>query len=178
MARHETVSYYVIVATAGHDTTAASIGGGLSGLMDDPEELAKLKADPGLLPLAAEEFVRWTAPVKHFMRTPHRDVEWHGTTVEAGEAIMLCYASACRDEAAWIDADRLRVDRSSKTPNLAFGYGPHFCLGRHLASMEIRALFKELLPRLRSIELNGERSYIESVFVSGLKRLPVRYSFG
>lgn len=178
MQYHEMTSYYVIVSTAGHDTTAASIGGGMLGLIDFPGQMARLRADPGLLPRASEEFVRWTAPVKHFMRTPREDVEWHGTRIPAGEAIMLCYAAACRDEEVFPDGDEFRVDRAPNPPHLAFGYGPHFCLGRYLANMEIRAFYAELLPRLKSIELAGTPSYIESVFVSGLKSLPVHYKFG
>lgn len=177
MARHEQTSYYVIVSTAGHDTTAASIGGGMTGLLDFPDEMAKLRGDLGLMGRGAEEFVRWTAPVKHFMRTPRRDVEWHGQTVRAGEAIMLSYASACRDEAVFPDGDQFRIDRPSNPGHLAFGFGPHFCLGRFLANMEIRAFYEELIPRLKSVEYAGAPSYIESSFVSGLKSLPLRYSF-
>ncbi|WP_323748983.1 cytochrome P450 [Sphingobium sp. JS3065] len=177
MAEREMTSYYVIASTAGHDTTAASIGGGLLGLIQFPEQLAKLRADIGLLGSAAEEFVRWTAPVKHFMRTPRRDVTWHGTTIAAGEAIMLCYPSACRDESVFPDSDQFRVDRKGNPAHLAFGYGPHFCLGKFLATMEIRAFYAELLPRLKHVELAGEPTYIESTFVSGLKSLPVRFRF-
>lgn len=178
MARREMVSYYVIVSTAGHDTTAASIAGGLKALIDFPDQMAKLRADAGLMPKAAEEFVRWVAPVKHFMRTPREDVVLHGQKIAAGEALMLCYASACRDESVFPDGDLLRVDRLANPPHLAFGYGPHFCLGKPLALMEIRAFFAELLPRLRHVELAGDPAYIESVFVSGLKQLPLRYRFG
>jgi len=90
---------------------------------------------------------------------------------------MLSYPSACRDERVYADPDRLRIDRPPTPYHLAFGYGPHFCLGRHLASMEIRALFLELLPRLKWIERAGPATHIESVFVSGLKSLPVSYQF-
>lgn len=177
MARREMTSYYVIVSTAGHDTTAASIAGGLKALIDFPEEMSKLRADQSLLSRASEEFVRWVAPVKHFMRTPREDVELHGQRIAAGEALMLCYASACRDERVFPDGDVLRVDRPPNPPHLAFGYGPHFCLGRPLALMEIRAFFSELLPRLRHVGAAGDPAYIESVFVSGLKKLPLEFSF-
>ncbi|MEI4508684.1 cytochrome P450 [Sphingopyxis sp. CCNWLW253] len=178
MARREMISYYVIVSTAGHDTTAASIAGGLKALLDFPGEMERLRGDLGLLGKASEEFVRWVAPVKHFMRTPVEDVEIHGQRIAAGEGLMLCYASACRDERVFPDGDTLRIDRPANPPHLAFGYGPHFCLGKPLALMEIRAFFAELLPRLKHVELAGEPSYIESVFVSGLKQLPLRYEFG
>ncbi len=175
MARHEMVSYFVIVATAGHDTTAASIGGGLLGMLRHPDQMAALKNDLGLLTTASEEFIRWTAPVKHFMRTPNIDVEWHGRTVKAGEAIMLCFASACRDERVFDEPDALRVTRPSVPSHLAFGAGPHFCMGRPLANLEIRQFFSELLPRLKSVELAGDPTFVESTFVSGLKTLPIRY---
>nr|WP_306421913.1 cytochrome P450 [Azospirillum sp. 412522] len=145
MAGHERLSYYVIVAAAGHDATAASIGGGLQGLLEFPDGMAKLRGNLGLLGTAAEEFVRWTAPVKHFMRTPHKPVEWRGTTIPAGDAIMLAFASACRDEAVFEEPDRPRVDRSPN-PHLTFGIGPHFCLGKYLAKMDIEAFYRELLP--------------------------------
>ncbi|MCI4645298.1 MAG: cytochrome P450 [Hyphomonadaceae bacterium] len=178
MGDHETTCYYIIAATAGHDTTAASSGGGLSGLLDFPDQMAKLRSDLDLLETATDEFVRWTAPVKHFMRTPTQDVEWHGETVKAGEAIMLAYPSACRDDRVHEAPDEFRIDRPRSPGHLAFGYGPHLCLGKRLANLEMQAFFRELLPRLKSIELGGKRTYIESTFVSGLKSFPVRYTFG
>lgn len=177
MGDHEMTCYYIIASTAGHDTTAACTGGGMSGLIDFPDQMVKLQSDLGLLTTASEEFIRWTAPVKHFLRTPNRDVKWHGKTIKAGEAIMVSYPSACRDETVFEDANAFKVDRPLNPAHVAFGYGPHLCLGRNLANMEIRAFFRELLPRLKSIELAGERTYIESVFVSGLKNFPVRYKF-
>lgn len=178
MARREMTSYYVIVSTAGHDTTAASVAGGLHALIEHPDEFARLRADLGMLPRAAEEFVRYAAPVRHFMRTAGEETEVGGHRIAAGESLMLCYPSACRDETVFPDGDVLRVDRPLSPPHLAFGYGPHFCLGKPLALMEIRAFFAELLPRLKSVELAGDPAYIESVFVGGLKQLPLHYRFG
>lgn len=177
MARHEMVSYFVIVATAGHDTTAASIGGGLLGLLRNPAQMELLRAKPELMTTASEEFVRWSAPVKHFMRTPNMDVEWHGQKILAGDAIMLCYASACRDERVFEDPDMFRVNRPASPPHLAFGSGPHFCMGRPLANLEIRQFYTELLDRVSEIQLDGDPTYVNSSFVSGLKSLPVTYSF-
>lgn len=178
MADREKLSYFVIAATAGHDTTSASIGGGLLGLLEHPEQMRLLRDNRiGLLNSAAEEFVRWTAPVKHFMRTPASDVTIRGKAIPHGEALMLCYASACRDEAVFADADQFRVERTQSPSHLAFGIGPHFCLGRALALMEIRAFYDALLARIDFIELQGEPAYIESSFVSGLKSLPIRYRF-
>ncbi|WP_439546883.1 cytochrome P450 [Sandarakinorhabdus sp.] len=170
----EAVSYYAITVTAGHDTTSSSASGGLLQLMRNPSELAKLKADPSLIPQAVEEMIRWVTPVKHFMRTCTQDTEIGGKTIKAGDGVALFYWSGNRDEAVFDDPFSFKVDRPTN-PQTAFGNGVHQCLGLHLARMEIRALFAELLPRLDSIELTGEPKNSIANFVSGLKTLPVRY---
>jgi cytochrome P450 len=170
----EAMSYYIIVATAGHDTTSSSTAGAFWALAENPGELAKVKADPSLIPGLVEESIRWTTPVKTFMRTATADVEFAGREVKKDDWLMLCYASGNRDEAVFEDADRFRVDRK---PNkqLAFGYGAHVCLGQHLARMEMRILWEELIPRLKSLQLAGEPAMSEAVFVNGPKRLPVAF---
>ncbi len=170
----QAMSYYVIVATAGHDTTSSTASGGLLQLIRDPGELAKLKADMSLLPSAVEEMIRWVTPVKHFMRTATEDCELGGKPIKAGDGLALFYWSGNRDEGVFEDPFAFRVDRKPN-PHIAFGHGVHLCLGLHLARMEIRALFAELLPRLESIELAGEPKNSRANFVSGLKTLPVRY---
>lgn len=170
----EAVSYYAITVTAGHDTTSSSASGGLLQLMRNPAELAKLKADPSLIPGAVEEMIRWVTPVKHFMRTCTQDTVIGGKTILAGDGVALFYWSGNRDEAVFDDPFSFRVDRPTN-PQTAFGNGVHQCLGLHLARMEIRALFAELLPRLDEIELTGEPKNSIANFVSGLKTLPVRY---
>lgn len=174
IGEREAMSYYVIIATAGHDTTSSVAAGGLLQLIKNPGELAKLKADPSLLPSAVEEMIRWVTPVQHFMRTATQDYTLRGRTIRAGEALCLHYPSANRDEEAFDEPFAFRVDRQ---PNkqVAFGHGVHLCLGMHLARLEIRALFKELLPRLAAIELAGAPRRTRSNFVCGLKTLPVRY---
>lgn len=170
----EQLGYYIIAATAGHDTTSNAMSGGLLALLEHPAELARLQADPSLLTSAVDEMIRWTSPVKHFMRTATQDYEIRGTTVRAGEDVLLSYWSANRDEDVFTDPFRFDVGR---TPNkhLAFGFGIHYCLGAMLARMELKSLFGELLPRLRHVELAGEPALSRSTFVSGLKRLPIRY---
>ncbi len=168
-------SYYMIVATAGHDTTSSSIAGGLLALIQSPDEMARLRADVGLLPKAAEEMIRWVTPVKHFLRTAMDDFPLRGQTIRAGQTMMLCYASANRDEEVFDEPFRFRVDRDPN-PHLAFGYGAHLCLGRVLAKMEIETLFRELLGRIDAIELAGRPATVQSSFVSGLKTLPIRYT--
>lgn len=170
----EAMSYYVIIATAGHDTTSSVASAGLLELIKAPEQLAKLKNDLSLLPNAVEEMVRWATPVKHFMRTAMEDYEIRGKTIRKGDGICLHYPSGNRDEEVFDAPFEFRVDRDVKK-QVAFGYGVHLCLGMHLARMEIKALFAELLPRLDEISLAGTPKNSRSNFVSGLKSLPVRY---
>ncbi|POM26529.1 Cytochrome P450-terp [Actinomadura rubteroloni] len=171
----DTASYYVIIATAGHDTTSSTIAGGLHALVENPGELARLRADPGLMPLAVDEMIRWTTPVKEFMRTATDDCELRGVPIRKGDALLLSYPSANRDEDVFADPFRFDVGRDPNK-HLAFGFGVHYCLGAALARIEVRAFFEELLPRLGSVELAGEPRGIATTFVGGLKRLPVRYT--
>jgi cytochrome P450 len=168
-------SYYAITATAGHDTTSSSAAGGLLQLIRNPDQLALLKADMSLVPAFIEETIRWVTPVKHFMRTATEDYQIGDKTIKAGDGLCLFYWSGNRDEAVFDQADRFIIDRASN-PQTAFGNGVHLCLGLHLARMELRALYNELLPRLDSIELAGEPKNSIANFVSGLKTLPIRYS--
>lgn len=168
-------AYFLIVAAAGHDTTSSAISGGLLALIENPDEMAKLRADLSLMPKAVDEFIRWTSPVKHFFRTAVADCEVGGKAMKAGDSLMMCYPSANRDEAVFADPFAFRVDRSPNR-HVAFGYGPHVCLGQYLAKLEIRALFEEMLPRVRDIALDGEPAWVKANFVSGLKRLPIRFS--
>ena len=170
----EAMSYYVIVATAGHDTTSSTASGGLEQLIRNPDQLAKLQADPSLLPSAVEEMIRWVTPVKHFMRTAIEDSDLGGKTVRAGDGLCMFYWSGNRDERVFADPFAFKVDRSPN-PQTAFGNGVHLCLGLHLARLEIRLLMAELLPRLQSIELAGEPKNSIANFVSGRKTLPIRY---
>ncbi|HEX3701235.1 MAG TPA: cytochrome P450 [Phenylobacterium sp.] len=170
----EAMSYYIIVATAGHDTTSSSTASAMWALAENPGELAKLKADPSLIPGLVDESIRWATPVKTFMRTVTEDVAFAGRDLRKGDWLMLCYASGNRDEAVFEDPFAFRVDRKPNK-HLAFGYGAHLCLGQHLAKMEMRILWEELIPRLKSVELAGEPAMSEAVFVNGPKRLPIRF---
>jgi cytochrome P450 len=171
----QTMSYYVIVATAGHDTTSSSLAGGLEALLRNPDELRALREDPGLIDNAADEMIRWVSPVRHFMRYAQEDAEIGGTAIRAGERLLLSYLSGNRDEAVFPDPFRFDVRRKNADQHIAFGTGVHFCLGAHLARMELRAFFRELLPRLQSIELAGETEHTATTFVGGPKRVPIRY---
>jgi cytochrome P450 len=167
-------SYYVIIATAGHDTTSSTIAGGLHALLRHPDQLARLQQEPELMPIAVEEMIRWVTPVKEFMRTAAQDSVVHGTEIAAGQSVYLAYLSANRDEDVFDEPYRFDAGRQPNK-HLAFGFGPHFCLGAQLARLETRALFAELLPRLESIELAGQPTSSATVFVGGLKSLPIRY---
>lgn len=170
----EAMSYYVIVATAGHDTTSSSTAGGMWALAKDPAEFAKVKAEPALIPGLVDEAIRWTTPVKHFMRAAMDDYELRGRQIKKGDWLYLAYPSGNRDEEVFEDPFAFRSDRKPNK-HLAFGYGAHLCLGQHLAKLEMRILFEELLPRLKRVELDGEPRYAEASFVGGLKTLPIRY---
>lgn len=171
----EAMSYYVIVATAGHDTTSSSTAGAIWALCEHPGELVKAKANPALIPGLVEESIRWTTPVRHFMRSATADTELRGRQIAKGDWLMLSYPSGNRDEEVFSDPFAFKIDRS---PNkqLSFGYGAHLCLGQHLARMEMRILWEELLPRLDQLELAGEARLSEGMFVNGPKRLPIRYT--
>ncbi len=169
-------AYYLIVAAAGHDTTSSAISGGLLALLQNPAEMAKLRADPELIGNAVEEFIRWTSPVKHFFRTAVADCTVGGKAIKAGDSLMMCYPSGNRDEAVFEAPFDFRVDRNDARKHIAFGYGPHLCLGNMLAKLEMRILFKELLGRTTDIRLAGAPAWVEANFVSGLKRLPISFS--
>jgi len=170
----DAASYYVIIATAGHDTTSSSIAGGLEALLRHPDQLARLRHDPSLAPNAVEEVIRWVTPVKEFMRTATEDRTVGGQPIPAGDSVYLAYLSANRDEDVFDDPYRFDVGRPDNK-QLAFGYGVHFCLGAHLARLELRIFFEELLARVDDLELAGEPSRSATVFVGGLKHLPVSY---
>ncbi len=170
----EAMSYYIIAATAGHDTTSNTTAGGLWALAERPDQFARLKADPTLLNSFIEESIRWVTPVKHFMRTATADTEVGDQKIAAGDWLMLSYPSGNRDELVFENPFEFEVGR---TPNrhLAFGYGAHICLGQHLGRMEMRILWEELLPRLQSFELDGEPKLMNANFVCGPKTVPIRY---
>ncbi|MCG7595095.1 cytochrome P450 [Mycobacterium sp. PSTR-4-N] len=171
----DTASYYVIVASAGHDTTKDAISGGLLALIENPGELARLRTNMDLMPTAVEEMIRWTTPVKEFMRTAAEDTTVRGVPIAQGESVYLAYVSGNRDEEIFDEPFRFDIARDPNR-HVSFGYGVHFCLGAALARMEMNSLFTELVPRLESIELAGEPELAATTFVGGLKHLPIRYS--
>jgi cytochrome P450 len=173
----DTFGFYLIIATAGHDTTSSVIGGALLALLDHPEQLALLQENPDLMSQATDEFIRYVAPVKHFMRTCREPFTLRGVTFSPGDLVLLSYASATRDESVFAEAHCLDILRASDTNHLGFGFGRHFCLGAHLARMEIRGFYRELLGRLDHLELAAEPTWVRANFVQGPRTIPVTYSF-
>jgi cytochrome P450 len=170
---YERFSYYAMIATGGHDTIAFCLSGGMHALIEHPEQLKRLRADPSLIDSAIEEMLRWTTPGRHIVRTATEDVELGGQTIRAGEAVALFFNSANRDESVFANADQFRIDRRPN-PHLAFGLGRHHCIGAHLARLEMRALLKTLLPGLESVELAAPPRRTCSTMVSGISSLSMR----
>jgi cytochrome P450 len=173
MPDYERFSYYAMIATGGHDTIAFCLSGGLHALIEHPDQLARLRADPSLIDTAIEEMLRWTTPGRHIVRTATEDIKLGGQTIRAGEAVALFFNSANRDETVFADADQFRIDRRPN-PHLAFGLGQHHCIGSHLARLEMRALLKTLLPRVESAELAAPPRRTCSTMVSGISSLSIR----
>jgi cytochrome P450 len=169
------VGHYVVIATAGHDTTSHAIAGGLLALIERPDQLALLQAQPELIDGAADELIRWVSPVKHFVRTCRERFTIRDVIFEPDDLLLLSYASASRDEGLFADPFRLDVRRENASAHMAFGFGRHYCLGAHLARMEVRAIFRELLGRLDHVELDGPPTWVRSHFIQGPKRVPIRY---
>ncbi len=171
----DVMSYYITIMTAGHDTTSSSVAGGIWALAERPDQFARVKADRSLIPSLVDESIRWTTPINHFMRTATEDYMLRGQQIRAGDWLMLAYTSGNRDEEVFDAPDTFQVDRSPN-PQIAFGYGAHVCLGQHLAKMEMRILFEELFDRVASIELDGPGRRNASVFVGGVKSVPIRFT--
>ncbi|WPB89247.1 cytochrome P450 [Streptomyces malaysiensis] len=167
-------SYFFLLAIGGHDTTAVSLAGLMDALLSRPEQFARLRAEPQLLDTAIDEGIRWTSPAKHFMRTADADHEIGGTVIRRGEAVLLSYPSGNFDEEAFDEPHEFRIDRSPNR-HLGFGFGVHHCLGNHLARLEMRALWRELLRRVETVERAGETQRLVSTFVSGITSLPISY---
>jgi cytochrome P450 len=169
------LAFYQILVAAGNETTRNATSGGLLALIEHPEEMAKIQADPSLIKPAVEEILRWTSPIIHFGRTATRDTEIAGHRIRAGEVVGMFYPSANRDESIWEDPNRFRVDRKHN-PHIAFGVGEHYCLGAHVARLELQVIFRHLIPRLGEVEVAGKIDRLRSNLIGGVKRLPIRYT--
>ena len=169
----EALSYCVSITAAGHDTTASSIAGGLHQFAVHAEQYRLLREKPELIDSATDEILRFVSPVRSFMRVAEEDYVLRGQTIRAGQAVLLLYPSANRDEDIFPDPDSFRIDRG-RSPHLAFGAGPHMCLGMLLARKEISCFFSRLTERVAALELAGEPRFLKANFLGGLKSLPLR----
>jgi cytochrome P450 len=174
MEHRALISYFVIASTAGHDTTAATTGTGMWQLAQRPDILADLKAHPENIPGFVEETIRWASPVQQFVRSATQDYEIKGKTIKKGDLVYLSYLSANRDEEAFPEPFNFNHKRAPNR-HVGFGFGGHTCLGIHLARMEMIALWKALIPRLKSVELAGTPKMAQSEFVAGPKSVPIRF---
>lgn len=170
----ETFGYFLIVFTAGHDTTRNALSAGLAAFAQNPDQLGLVRDDPKLVKSAVEEVVRWASPVNYMKRRATRDLELRGQKIREGEFLALFYASANRDEEVFKDPFRFDVTRRPNR-HLGFGTGEHFCLGAHVARASMRALVEQMAERVETLELVGDAAQISSSFVVGLKKLQVHY---
>jgi cytochrome P450 len=173
----ERLWYYIIVATAGHDTTSYALAGGMEAMLRDPDQLWALRDDPELLVGATDEVIRWTSPVRHFLRYATEDMAVGDVVVPKGERVLLSYPSANRDEDAFVNSMSFDVRRTDADKLMSFGMGAHFCLGSQFARREVRTLLAKLSQQLAHIESAGDPAWSLSHFVSGVKHLPIRYRF-
>jgi cytochrome P450 len=166
-------SFFVQLVTAGNDTTKTMLASGLLALLEHPDQLAALRDDPALIPSAVEEILRYENPLHYFRRTATADTMLHGVQIRAGDKVAMYYTSANRDEDVFKDAARFDV-RRDPNPHLSFGIAEHFCLGVHLARLEGKVFFEELLATFPTIEVTGEPTRVRSNLNNALKSLPVR----
>jgi cholest-4-en-3-one 26-monooxygenase len=168
--------FFLLLTVAGNETTRNAASGGMLAFFEHPDQWRRLLDDPGLVPTAAEEIVRWVSPVNLFRRTATCDTEIGGQAIAEGDKVVVFYASANRDESVFADPQVFDIGRDPN-PHVGFGGGgPHFCLGRHLAALELRVLLQTLAERMPDIELDGEVSRLRSNFLNGIKHMPVRFS--
>jgi cholest-4-en-3-one 26-monooxygenase len=168
------LAWCLIITVAGNETTRNGTSGGMLAFVEHQDQLRKLQADPSLLTPAVEEAVRWSTPIIHFARTATEDFQLRDKTIKADDPVALFYGSANRDEEVFDDPFTFRIDRRPNR-HLGFGVGEHFCLGSHLARLEMKVAYKHLLPRIEEVELAGPVDRLSSSLIGGVKHLPIRY---
>ncbi|AJP70623.1 cytochrome P450 [Sphingomonas hengshuiensis] len=176
MDQHEFLGNLILLIVGGNDTTRNSMSAFAYGLDLFPDERAKLEADPGLIPNAVQEIIRWQTPLSHMRRTATADTELEGQTIRAGDKLALWYVSANRDESVFADADRIRLDRENARRHLAFGHGIHRCVGARLAELQIGILLEEMARRRLRVNVVGAPERVAACFVHGYRKLPVELS--
>jgi len=164
-----------LLLLGGLETTRNAISGGALELMRQHEQRELLLAQPRLINSAVEEILRWTSPITHSMRTALKDTEVRGRKIKEGDWVVVWNASANRDEEVFVNSDKFDVGRDPND-HFAFAYGEHFCLGAHLARLEIRLIFEEILDRMPDVELDGEVEWLASNLLHGVKRMPIKFT--
>jgi cytochrome P450 len=170
----DVLTFCMIIVVAGNETTRNGTTGGMLALIENQHELRRIQKDMSLLPSAVEEIVRWTSPIIHFGRTATRDYPLRDKLIRKGDTVALFYPSANRDEEVFDAPFEFRIDRKPNR-HIGFGVGEHFCLGAHLARLEMLVAYKYLIPRIEEIELAGPVSRLHSGLVGGVKHLPIKY---
>ncbi|HUO04973.1 MAG TPA: cytochrome P450 [Candidatus Binataceae bacterium] len=174
MPKFEMMSYFYLLVVAGNETTRNATTGGMLAFIENPGEWRKLRENPALIKPAVEEILRWTSPVIQFARTAAEDAEIHGQKIKRGESFCLFYPSANRDEDVFAEPFRFDISRDPN-PHLAFGVGEHFCLGAHLARLELEVIFSQLISRIENVELAGPVERLRSSFIGGIKHMPITF---
>jgi len=174
LSEREFDNFFCLLIVAGNETTRHSITHGMRALVDHPDQWRRLREEPDLMPLAVEEMFRYGSTTMHFRRTAARDLELRGTTIREGDKVVVWFVSGNYDEEVFPDAERFDI-RREPNPHMTFGSGgPHVCLGAHLARLEVRVMFEELIPRLSRLEITGPVERLRSNFINGIKHMPVR----
>jgi cytochrome P450 len=176
LSHWDAMSQIVVVATAGHDTTSYSTAGAMCAMAERPDLVDRVRADLSLVPKLVDEGVRWSSPLLNFMRTAAADCELRGQTIRKGDWIMLSYLSGNRDEDVFKNPFTFSLDRPENV-HLGFGHGPHNCLGRNVAKLEMKIFFEELFRRLTSVELAGTPTRTNHAVLSSVKTLPIRFTY-
>ena len=166
--------YWFPLMAGAFDTTASTIAGGVRALLQHPDQLRRLREDPSLIPVAVDELVRWVSPVVYFRRTATADTEYEGHRIRRGQKVVLCYASANRDEEVFADPDVFDVGRKPNR-HVSFGYGPHYCPGGRIGSLVIRLFLEAYLDRIAELELDGPATYTRSAWMNRIWSMPVRH---
>jgi cholest-4-en-3-one 26-monooxygenase len=166
--------FFTTLIVAGNETTRNAASGGMLAFFEHPEQWQRLLANRDLIPAAAEEIVRWVSPINHQRRTATCATELGGQSIAEGDKVVMFFTSANRDEAVFATPQEFDIGRDAN-PHVAFGFGPHFCLGRHLAALELRILLQVIAERMPGIALDGEISRLRSNFINGIKHMPVRF---